>query len=117
VEYRGQYGLWLVDLKSPGRSASLSRDRSCCAPIHARFVVVGADASEETAFAELTQRERQVLELIARGLDNTAIVSNLSVSPKAVRNHINGIFDKLNIPNRAQAIVRARDAGMGIRTG
>jgi pimeloyl-ACP methyl ester carboxylesterase/DNA-binding CsgD family transcriptional regulator len=76
-----------------------------------------ADAFEETAFAELTQREREVLELIARGLDNTAIASQLSVSPKTVRNHINGIFDKLNIPNRAQAIVRARDAGMGTRTG
>ena len=83
----------------------------------ARFVHGRADASEETAFAELTQREREVLELIARGLDNTAIASNLSVSPKTVRNHINGIFDKLNIANRAQAIVRAREAGMGMRTG
>jgi DNA-binding NarL/FixJ family response regulator len=68
-------------------------------------------------FAELTQREREVLELIARGLDNAAIASQLSVSPKTVRNHINGIFDKLSIPNRAQAIVRAREAGMGTRTG
>jgi DNA-binding NarL/FixJ family response regulator len=76
-----------------------------------------ADASEGTAFAELTQREREVLELIARGLDNAAIANQLSVSPKTVRNHINGIFDKLNIPNRAQAIVRAREAGMGMRTG
>ncbi|THD46195.1 MAG: alpha/beta fold hydrolase [Bradyrhizobium sp.] len=75
------------------------------------------EASEGTAFAELTQREREVLELIARGLDNAAIASQLSVSPKTVRNHINGIFDKLNIPNRAQAIVRAREAGMGTRTG
>ena len=76
-----------------------------------------AEASEETVFAELTPREREVLELIARGLDNAAIASQLSVSPKTVRNHINGIFDKLNIPNRAQAIVRAREAGMGMRTG
>jgi pimeloyl-ACP methyl ester carboxylesterase/DNA-binding CsgD family transcriptional regulator len=76
-----------------------------------------ADASEETAFVELTQREREVLELIARGLDNATIASQLSVSPKTVRNHINGIFDKLNIPNRAQAIVRAREAGMGMRAG
>jgi pimeloyl-ACP methyl ester carboxylesterase/DNA-binding CsgD family transcriptional regulator len=75
------------------------------------------DASEGTAFAELTQREREVLELIARGLDNAGIASQLSVSPKTVRNHINGIFDKLNIPNRAQAIVRAREAGMGMRAG
>jgi DNA-binding NarL/FixJ family response regulator len=75
------------------------------------------EVSEGMAFAELTQREREVLELIARGLDNAAIASQLSVSPKTVRNHINGIFDKLNIPNRAQAIVRAREAGMGTRTG
>jgi DNA-binding NarL/FixJ family response regulator len=72
---------------------------------------------DSPAFAELTQREREVLELIARGLDNAAIAGQLSVSPKTVRNHINGIFDKLNIPNRAQAIVRAREAGMGTRTG
>jgi DNA-binding CsgD family transcriptional regulator len=76
-----------------------------------------AHASEGTAFAGLTQREREVLELIARGLDNAAIASQLSVSPKTVRNHINAIFDKLNIPNRAQAIVRAREAGMGTRAG
>jgi DNA-binding CsgD family transcriptional regulator len=76
-----------------------------------------ADASEGRTFAELTQREREVLELIARGLDNAAIASQLSVSPKTIRNHINGIFDKLNIPNRAQAIVLAREAGMGMRTG
>lgn len=69
--------------------------------------------SAGTGFVELTNREREVLELIARGLDNAAIASQLSVRPKTVRNHINGIFDKLNIPNRAQAIVRARDAGMG----
>jgi pimeloyl-ACP methyl ester carboxylesterase/DNA-binding CsgD family transcriptional regulator len=69
--------------------------------------------SAGTGFVELTDREREVLELIARGLDNAAIARQLSVRPKTVRNHINGIFDKLNIPNRAQAIVRARDAGMG----
>ena len=74
-------------------------------------------ATDGIAFAELTQRERQVLELIARGLDNAAIATQLSVSPKTVRNHINGIFGKLNIPNRAHAIVRAREAGMGTQTG
>lgn len=65
------------------------------------------------AFAQLTDREREVLELIARGLDNPAIAKQLSLRPKTVRNHIHSIFDKLDIPNRAQAIVRARDAGMG----
>jgi DNA-binding CsgD family transcriptional regulator len=75
------------------------------------------EASERMVFTALTQREREVLELIARGLDNAAIASQLSVSPKTVRNHINGIFEKLNIPNRAQAIVLAREAGMGMRKG
>ena len=79
----------------------------------ARFVHGQAEDAARTAFSELTEREREVLELIARGLDNAAIASQLSLRPKTVRNHINGIFDKLNVPNRAQAIVRAREAGMG----
>jgi pimeloyl-ACP methyl ester carboxylesterase/DNA-binding CsgD family transcriptional regulator len=78
-----------------------------------RFVHGQGKPSAGTAFLELTDREREVLELIARGLDNPAIANQLSISPKTVRNHINAIFDKLDIPNRAQAIVRAREAGMG----
>jgi DNA-binding NarL/FixJ family response regulator len=64
--------------------------------------------------AELTAREREVLDLIARGLDNAAIADSLSVSVKTVRNHINSIFGKLGTANRAQAIVRAREAGFGL---
>ena len=64
---------------------------------------------------ELTTREREVLDLIARGLDNEQIAKHLSVSSKTIRNHINSIFGKLGTPNRAQAIVRAREAGLGIR--
>ena len=79
----------------------------------ARFVHGQGEASAGTAFAELTEREREVLELIARGLDNAQIASQLSLSAKTVRNHINSIFNKLDIPNRAQAIVRAREAGFG----
>ena len=67
--------------------------------------------STGTAFVDLTARERGVLELIARGLDNAQIASQLSVSAKTVRNHINSIFNKLDASNRAQAIVRAREAG------
>ena len=69
----------------------------------------------ETEFLELTAREREVLDLIARGLDNEQIAHHLSVSSKTVRNHINSIFGKLGTPNRAQAIVRAREAGLGMR--
>jgi DNA-binding CsgD family transcriptional regulator len=77
---------------------------------------VHADRSGEALhaeFLELTVREREVLDLIARGLDNAQIAASLSLSEKTVRNHINSIFSKLGTPNRAQAIVRAREAGLG----
>lgn len=64
-------------------------------------------------FAELTERERQVLELIARGLDNHQIAAALRLSAKTVGNHITHIFAKADLASRAQAIVRARDAGFG----
>jgi DNA-binding NarL/FixJ family response regulator len=65
------------------------------------------------AFPELTERERQVLELIAQGQSNAEITRRLVVSPKTVRNHISNIFAKLQVADRAQAIVRAREAGLG----
>ncbi len=65
------------------------------------------------AFPELTDREREVLDLIAQGLSNPEIASRLYLSPKTVRNHISNIFAKLQVADRAQAIVRARDAGLG----
>jgi DNA-binding NarL/FixJ family response regulator len=65
------------------------------------------------AFPELTDREREVLELIARGETNAAIASRLSLSQKTVRNHVSNVFTKLRVADRAQAIVRAREAGLG----
>jgi DNA-binding NarL/FixJ family response regulator len=65
------------------------------------------------AFPELTDREREVLELIAQGKSNQEITQQLMVSPKTVRNHISNIFAKLHVADRAQAIVRAREAGLG----
>lgn len=64
-------------------------------------------------FTDLTERESQVLDLLARGLDNAQIAVRLELSEKTVRNHITSIFAKLEVESRAQAIVRARDAGMG----
>jgi pimeloyl-ACP methyl ester carboxylesterase/DNA-binding CsgD family transcriptional regulator len=72
-----------------------------------------ATADTKVGFMELTGREREVLDLIARGLDNAQIADRLSLSTKTVRNHINSIFGKLGTPNRARAIVRAREAGLG----
>jgi pimeloyl-ACP methyl ester carboxylesterase/DNA-binding CsgD family transcriptional regulator len=64
-------------------------------------------------FAALTERERQVLDLIARGLDNDDIARALNLSGKTVGNHITRIFAKTGVRTRAQAIVRARDIGYG----
>ncbi len=65
------------------------------------------------AFPELTAREREVLDLIARGRNNQEIAKELYLSPKTVRNHISNIFTKLQVADRAGAIIRARDAGLG----
>jgi DNA-binding NarL/FixJ family response regulator len=71
--------------------------------------------SGETAFPQLTDRERQVLDLIAQGNSNQAIAQSLVLSPKTVRNHVSNIFAKLQVADRAEAIVRAREAGLGQR--
>jgi DNA-binding NarL/FixJ family response regulator len=65
------------------------------------------------AFPELTPRERDVLDLIARGLGNAAIAQQLDVSLKTVRNNVSNIFNKLQVADRAAAIVKARGAGLG----
>ena len=69
--------------------------------------------SPAVAFPELTAREREILDLIARGHNNAAIAARLFVSPKTVGNHISHIFTKLQVDDRAQAIIRAREAGLG----
>lgn len=64
---------------------------------------------------ELTARELEILERIAQGRDNAQIAAHLGLSEKTVRNNVTRIFDKLGVENRAQAIVLAREAGLGIR--
>jgi len=68
------------------------------------------DASQ--AFPQLTRRERQILEHIARGCDNLQIAAHLELSEKTVRNHITAVFAKIGVESRAQAIVQAREAGL-----
>jgi DNA-binding NarL/FixJ family response regulator len=70
-------------------------------------------AAVATPFPELTDREREILNLIASGENNTAIADRLFLSAKTVRNHVSNIFSKLQVADRAQAIVRARRAGLG----
>ncbi|WP_448811644.1 response regulator [Agromyces bauzanensis] len=65
------------------------------------------------AFPELTRREREILDLVAAGRSNPAIAQELFLSPKTVRNNVSNIFAKLQVADRAQAIVKARDAGLG----
>jgi DNA-binding NarL/FixJ family response regulator len=68
---------------------------------------------DATAFPELTAREREVLGLIAQGLPNAAIAGRLGLAPNTVSNHISSIFAKLRVASRAEAIVKARSAGLG----
>jgi len=79
--------------------------------------ILGFFASPRAAgllpFPDLTDREHEVLELIARGLSNDAIAARLGISPKTVRNGVSVILDKLEVADRASAIVRAREAGLG----
>lgn len=65
------------------------------------------------AFPELTDREREVLHLIAQGMNNGDIARHLHLSVKTVRNHASNIFSKLQVVDRAEAMIKARDAGMG----
>lgn len=64
-------------------------------------------------FPELTEREREILDLIAQGVSNADIAARLNVAGKTVSNHISNIFSKLQVTDRAQAMLKARDAGMG----
>lgn len=65
------------------------------------------------AFPQLTEREREVLELLAQGRDNRGIARALVLSDKTVRNHVSNILTKLEVDSRGEAVVRARNAGLG----
>jgi DNA-binding NarL/FixJ family response regulator len=64
-------------------------------------------------FGTLTARERELLEYLARGLDNHQIAAHLNLTEKTVRNHVSAILGKVGVESRAQAIVAAREAGFG----
>jgi DNA-binding NarL/FixJ family response regulator len=68
-------------------------------------------------FPQLTDREREILELVAQGRSNTFIATRLQLSQKTIRNNVSNILAKLQVADRAQAIVRARDAGFGRQPG
>lgn len=68
---------------------------------------------EVKAFPGLTERERAILELVARGYTNTEVADRLYLSPKTVRNYVSTILQKMDVSTRGEAIARARDAGLG----
>ncbi|WP_418315666.1 helix-turn-helix domain-containing protein [Piscinibacter sakaiensis] len=89
-------------------------------PAWARLVAAMHDflpspASHLGVFAKLTERERELLDFLARGLDNHQIAAHLGISEKTARNHVSSIFAKLMVESRSQAIVLAKDAGFGAR--
>jgi DNA-binding NarL/FixJ family response regulator len=78
-----------------------------------RYFTAAPAEVPRTVLPELSDREREVLALIAQGVNNQGLAERLVLSPKTVRNHITNILSKLQVTDRAQAIVRARNAGLG----
>lgn len=72
-----------------------------------------AGRGDAAPFPELTPREREILDLLADGCPNAEIARRLYLSPKTVKNHLTNVFAKLQVADRAQAVVRARQAGLG----
>lgn len=98
--------------------AASARGEAIFGPAVARRVLeyfTGTPAPVASAFAQLTEREREILEQIASGSSNSRIAQQLGLSVKTVRNHSSNIFTKLQVTDRAEAIIRARDEGLGHR--
>jgi DNA-binding NarL/FixJ family response regulator len=83
----------------------------------ADYFAAPAPAAVPEAFTGLTAREREILTLIAQGMSNTAIAARLFLSHKTVRNHVSNVLTKLQAADRAEAIIRARRAGLGLSEG
>jgi len=81
-----------------------------------RFLTTPPPAAPPRVFPELTEREVEVLSLIAQGRTNDEIAATLFLSLKTVRNHVSNVFSKLQVADRAQAAIRAREAGLGGRS-
>lgn len=97
---------------------AVSRGEAIFSPAIAERLIHYFAAFKQTtadmAFPELTEREREILHLIAQGHSNSAIAERLLLSIKTIQNHVSNIFSKLQVADRAQAIIRARDAGLGL---
>lgn len=81
----------------------------------ARYFAAIRPAHPAETFPQLTDREREILSLVAQRMNNSDIARHLSLSDKTVRNHISNIFNKLQVTDRVQAILRAKEAGLGAK--
>jgi DNA-binding NarL/FixJ family response regulator len=79
----------------------------------AQMISTPPPAEAEAPFPDLTQRELEILALIARGMSNAEIARRYTLSLKTIRNHVSSILNKLQVSDRFQAAIRARDAGLG----
>ena len=77
------------------------------------YFAAGPQPAAASLFPELTPRELEILRLVAQGLTNAAIAGHLFLSPKTVRNQVSTVFSKLQVASRSEAIVAARNAGLG----
>jgi DNA-binding NarL/FixJ family response regulator len=77
------------------------------------FLTAAPTRTRDRSFPQLTEREREVVELIAQGLGNHAIADRLGLSPKTVMNYVSNVFAKIHVADRSEMIVRAREAGFG----
>jgi DNA-binding NarL/FixJ family response regulator len=77
------------------------------------FFKVPSRSEQQPAFPELSEREQEILSMIARGMSNAEIATKLVLSLKTVQNHVSNILNKLQLADRVQAAIRAREAGLG----
>jgi len=102
--------------RGPGAIRAVADGEAIFEPGIARRVMRFFSANRPKApqlFPELTEREQEVLTLIARGHGNNEISSELFLSLKTLQNHVSNVFRKLQVADRAQAVIRAREAGLG----
>ena len=78
------------------------------------YFAMSQPSASPPIFPELSDREREILELIAQGRSNAEIAARLVLSPKTVRNHVSNVLHKLQAADRTEAAIRAREAGLGI---
>lgn len=88
-------------------------DASVAGRVLRSIPAAGRAGSAAPPFPQLTPREREILDLRARGLSNPAIASRMFLSEKTIRNYVSMIFTKIHVENRAAAVAAARDAGFG----